>query len=296
MSRRKVGAALLILAVFVGVTLVVLRLVAGALARSDDFRDLSARLMERVAGGLMLQPLITVGASDLTGLMTLELSDIKILSARDPSVHIIVSQAALAPDFSNFESGTAVFDGTMTLADGGSIQLDISVPLDGLRPKPLSEARVLATFDDVGARTLGNLALDSLGLAGVRVMSGAASGRVTMDRTTGEARVTLTGCELALAADEARRAKIAPTEIDLRRRGDRLELVSPLALEDDDGRATLTGWITVADVTSAEITVETVGAPQFAGALPRILGCESDLAAPRYQVSGPLGRGTCAVP
>lgn len=289
-----------------------LRAAVGGLVRSEEFRETTARLIERSLRPIVPNAMVHVGASNLTGLLSVELTDVTVRSSHNMEATLTFATLVVKPALASLVlPGPYRAEAVAHGGGGAELHLNLAVP----RSAFLGETKAGDTVDVTGdgtrldAAKLGLLILGGNGIPSLKVMQGMSRTTFSFSRALTPADATRSWSRrgqiewitddltLALATDEARAVALPELRLGFTLDDYVLSIAQPVLLPDPTGQATLVGKIVLpqqADTAPAwDLEVTVSDTPAFATALPRVLGCEQLPATGHYKVTGPVARSRC---
>ncbi len=304
MSRwwAKLGAVVVVILVL-GIALA--RIVAGTIVGSDDFREVAIHLTEQRLRPVLPQAMVTLERLALTGVATLELTNLALRSEKNLDLELHVPSVRLTPDLlSALTSPQVAFAMAVDFGGGGTMALTGQLPRTALIQRKAEGTLELAgKLSHIAAAPLASFWLAQGKGPNIQLADGRLSGTFRISKPLQQAGQRMGALDLQLdnstwkfpgAGDEAE--LVVPTmPLSLAVKDYALTLERPVILPERFAAASLSGALVLPHLAGHEpvwdLGIVTTGPGNTS--LARLLRCATPPMALRFHVSGPISGPHC---
>lgn len=292
------------------------RMLLGLVVGSAEFRDTTARILERGLSQLVPEVMVEVDSIQLSGLTQLQIANLLLRSGQKADVTVIVPTVHVAPRlWTLLKSGLLVADLDVVLGENGRIRTQVAAPfrwIMGGRPKSERLEPYLAvegTMESVAVPPIFALIMAGENRPGFQLTGGRVTGRYSMRKPVGVTRATghksgriemqILSPRWVLSTPEgARELNTANLDVSLELQNFALGLRQPLVFQDLKERAVVTGTLLlpkyIEEDLAWDLIVKAEGSSNLALTLGRLLRCTKVPSSSTFTVKGRITTPRCS--
>lgn len=291
------------------------RILLGLVVGSAEFRDTTARVLERGLGQLITGAMVEVDSIQLSGFSQLHIANLLIRSGQKADVTMIAPTVHVSTRlWTLIRSGLLVADLDITLVENGRIKTQVAAPFKwilGGRSKSERLEPYLAmegTIEGVSVPPIFALVMAGENRPGIQLTAGRLTGRYSIRKPVGVTRATghksgriemqiLSPRWTFMAPDGPRDLNTANMEVSLELQDFALGLRQPLVFQDRKERAVVTGALLLPKYAEEDLAwdliVKTEGSTHLALGLSRLLRCGKVPSKTTFTVKGRISSPRC---